>query len=196
MQNTPVWGLLLAAGSGSRLGNRPKALLAHHDRPLVEHGIRALRDGGCAGVVVVLGAAADQVREQADLGGAISVDNPDWPSGMGSSLRVGLAALPPEAAAAVVTLVDMPGVGAPAVARLADAFRDGADLAAATYHGDRRHPVLFAARWWPGVANSAQGDAGARAFLRAHAAELRLVECADIADPYDIDTPGDLHLLA
>ncbi|WP_436787493.1 nucleotidyltransferase family protein [Yinghuangia sp. YIM S10712] len=191
-----VAGLLLAAGGGRRLGGRPKALLPFRGRPLVENGIRVLRDGGCATVTVVLGAAADEVRAAADLRAARVVVNADWATGMGSSLRVGLAALPDDASAVVVMLVDMPGVGAAAVARLIAAHRqDGAELAAAAYDGRRGHPVLFAARWWYEASTSARGDAGARAFLTAHQDALRLVECGDIAEDHDIDTPEDLGRL-
>ncbi|WTW95050.1 nucleotidyltransferase family protein [Streptomycetaceae bacterium NBC_01309] len=192
----PVAGLLLAAGGGSRLGGRPKALLPFRGRPLVEHGVRVLREGGCAHVSVVLGAAADDVLADADLTGAQVVRNAEWGTGMGSSLRAGLAALPRDASAVVVTLVDMPGAGAAAVARLIGEHRvRGAELAAAAYYGRRGHPVLFASRWWDAVAAVARGDAGARGFLAAHAADLRLVECGDVAEAYDIDTPDDLGRL-
>ncbi|MGC3002962.1 NTP transferase domain-containing protein, partial [Streptomyces sp. G35A] len=62
-----VTGLLLAAGGGRRLGGRPKALLPHRGRPLVEHAVRVLRAGGCERVHVVLGAGADEVRARARL---------------------------------------------------------------------------------------------------------------------------------
>ncbi|NGO73607.1 nucleotidyltransferase family protein, partial [Streptomyces boncukensis] len=88
-----IAGLLLAAGGGRRLGGRPKALLPYRGRPLVEHAVRVLREGGCAPVYVVLGAAAEEVWERARLPGAVLVDNPGWPAGMGTSLRAGLAAL-------------------------------------------------------------------------------------------------------
>ncbi|MET9418601.1 NTP transferase domain-containing protein, partial [Streptomyces klenkii] len=115
----PVAGLLLAAGGGRRLGGRPKALLGFRGRPLVEHAARALSDGGCAPVCVVLGAAAAEVRVHADLTHCTLVDNPGWPDGMGSSLRAGLAALAAtDAGAVLVSLVDQPGVGAAAVSRL------------------------------------------------------------------------------
>ncbi|MCC3767339.1 NTP transferase domain-containing protein [Streptomyces sp. UNOC14_S4] len=192
----PVAGLLLAAGAGRRLGGRPKALLEHRGRPLIEHAARALRDGGCVPRYVVLGAAAEDVRARAELPGCVLVDNPDWATGMGSSLRAGLAALAStDATAVLVTLVDQPRVGAAAVARLLAAHRAGAELAAATYEGERGHPVLFAREHWAGVARSAEGDRGARAYLREHAARVTPVECADVADPTDIDTPEDLPLL-
>ncbi|WP_406341764.1 NTP transferase domain-containing protein [Streptomyces sp. NBC_00648] len=191
-----VVGLLLAAGGGRRLGGRPKALLTHRGRPLVEHAVRVLREGGCTTVHVVLGAAADEVRARARLDGCVLVDNPEWPEGMGSSLRAGLASLAATGAgAALVSLVDQPGIGAEAIGRVRAAYRSPASLVAAAYEGRRGHPVLFGADRWQPVATSARGDRGARAYLAAHEPEITLVECGDVAEPYDIDTEADLGRL-
>ncbi len=189
-------GLLLAAGGGRRLGGRPKALLEHRGRPLVEHAVAALRAAGCGVVHVVLGAAEGAVRERAALEGCVLVGNPDWEEGMGSSLRAGLDSLAGGGAdAALVALVDQPGIGAEAMARVAGAYRGPGTLASAAYGGRRGHPVLLGADRWAGVARSAEGDRGARAYLRAHEAEIVLVPCDDVADPYDIDTEADLARL-
>jgi nicotine blue oxidoreductase len=198
-----VAGLLLAAGGGRRLGGRPKALLPFRERPLVEHAVRMLRVGGCGPVHVVIGAAAADVRLAADLDGCVIVENPLWEGGMGSSLRAGLASLSGAArrpAATVVSLVDQPGVGAESVARVLAAARAGEDLVSslvsAMYGGRRGHPVLIGASRWAGVACSAGEDRGARTYLREHAEQTVLVECGDVGDPSDIDTPADLRLLA
>ncbi|MFG2309917.1 NTP transferase domain-containing protein [Streptomyces sp. NPDC048566] len=196
-QNTDqVTGLLLAAGGGRRLGNRPKALLPHRGRPLVEHAVGVLRAGGCARVHVVLGARAAQVRERADLSGCVVVDNADWEEGMGSSLRAGLRSLAGSGAtAALVSLVDQPGIGAEAVARVLGAHTSPRSLAAAAYGGRRGHPVLFGADHWAGITATATGDRGARAYLAAHRDAITLVECGDVARAFDIDTEADLvHL--
>ncbi|MEU3412508.1 nucleotidyltransferase family protein [Streptomyces sp. NPDC006658] len=191
-----IAGLLLAAGGGRRLGGRPKALLTHRGRPLVEHAVGVLRAAGCGRVHVVLGAAADEVRARAALDGCVLVDNPDWAEGMGSSLRAGLASLAGTGArAALACLVDQPGIGPVAAARVLAAYRDERSLVSAAYDGVRGHPVLFGAAHWAGIAETATGDRGARAYLRAHLAEIRLVECADVAEPYDIDTEADLSHL-
>ncbi|WP_314174436.1 nucleotidyltransferase family protein [Streptomyces winkii] len=191
-----VAGLLLAAGGGRRLGGRPKALLPLAGRPLVEHAVRTLRAGGCDRVHVVLGAAAGQVRARAELSGCTVLDNPYWESGMGSSLRTGLDSLTGTGTdAALVLLVDQPGVGAAAVARVRELCRSSATLAAASYGGRRGHPVLFGAEHWAAIAKGAEGDEGARPYLRTRADEIELVECGDIADPADIDTPKDLQRL-
>lgn len=191
-----VAGLLLAAGGGRRLGGRPKALLEHRGRPLIEHAVGVLRAAGCTRVHVVLGAAADAVRERARLAGCVLVENPEWEQGMGSSLRAGLASLAGTGArGALVSLVDQPGIGAEAVARVLGAFEDEHTLASAAYSGVRGHPVLFGAAHWAGIAATATGDRGARAYLREHAREIRLIECGEVAQPYDIDTEADLgHL--
>ncbi|QNE73938.1 NTP transferase domain-containing protein [Streptomyces finlayi] len=195
-ENPVIAGLLLAAGGGRRLGGRPKALLPHRGRPLVEHAVRTLRDGGCGPLHVVLGAAADEVRGRADLSGCVVTDNPEWAEGMGSSLRAGLRALSGSGAdAALVLLVDQPGIGAEAVARVRSAYHSRSGLAAASYDGERGHPVLFGADHWADIAEAAVGDRGARDHLRAHRDAVTLVECSDVAQAYDIDTPEDLTRL-
>ncbi|MEU2968652.1 nucleotidyltransferase family protein [Streptomyces ardesiacus] len=192
----PVAGLVLAAGGGRRLGGRPKALLQHRGRLLVEHAADTLRTAGCARVHVVLGARAADVRARAALDACVLVDNPGWDEGMGSSLRAGLRSLTGTGArAALVCLVDQPGIGAEATARVRAGYRDETSLVSAAYAGVRGHPVLLGAAHWAGIAATAAGDRGARAYLREHEAKIVLVECGDVARPYDIDTEADLgHL--
>ena len=186
-------GLLLAAGGGSRLG-RPKALVEFRGEPLVRRGIRLLRLGGCDRVTVVAGAGSDRVRRLVE-DRADTVENPDWPSGMGGSLRTGLLALH-GAPAVVVALVDQPLVGPDAVRLLVDAWRDGAVIAAATYGAVVRNPVLFDAAVLGEVCRRAEGDRGARALLRDRADWVQRVPCDAVASPRDIDTAADLDALS
>jgi CTP:molybdopterin cytidylyltransferase MocA len=183
-----VAGVLLAAGSGSRLG-RPKALVVVGGRSLVARGVALLQDGGAHPVIVVTGAA-----ELTDpLGpGLICVRNPAWATGMGSSLAVGLAAAPPDRVAAVIALADQPLVGPESVRRLIAAFERGAAVAVACYEGRPRNPVLISREHWPAVVALATGDVGARPFLRAHPDLVMHVECGDVGRPDDIDSPEDL----
>jgi len=180
-----VAGVLLAAGEGTRLGT-PKALVELGGRRLVDRGADLLRDGGTAPVLVVTGAAPVTVP------GVTLVPNPDWRTGMGSSLAAGLQALPGKSTAAVIALVDQPLIGAGVVRRLVAAHQAGAELAVAAYYGRARNPVLLARRHWAGVIAAADGDTGARPYLRAHPDLVTLVECADIGAPDDVDTPEDL----
>ena len=179
-----VAGLLLAAGAGTRMGG-PKALLPYDGEPLVRRGERLLRDGGCDPVLVVVGAAADEVAALVDR----TVVAPDWETGLGASLRAGLSALPDDCDACVVALVDQPLVTAEAVRRLVAA---GGPAAVASYGGRGRNPVLLGRSTWSGVAATAVGDEGARPWLRAHPDLVTLVPCDDVGSAFDLDTPEDL----
>ncbi|SNY57717.1 nucleotidyltransferase family protein [Paractinoplanes atraurantiacus] len=182
-------GLVLAAGAGRRYG-MPKALVRHAGRLLVERAVDTLREAGSSPIVVVLGAAHDQVPE---LPGDVVI-NPDWATGMASSLKAGLRALEATGAeAAVVLLVDMPGVSAEAVRRVSASA--SADALVMGGYGERRgHPVLLGRNHWAGVAATAEGDSGARNYLRAHAGLVRVVAVGDVSDDLDLDVPElDTH---
>ncbi|NNG18502.1 nucleotidyltransferase family protein [Naumannella sp. ID2617S] len=180
-------GLLLAAGAGRRMG-QPKALVTDADgTPWVHRAATVLAEGGCDPVLVVLGAAADQVRQLLP-DTAIPVFAADWEQGMGASLRAGLAALPetaPHATAVLVGLVDTPGVTAGVVARLLSAGTDPGVLARAVYHSAPGHPVLIGRDHWAEAARVATGDRGARDLLARPG--VRLIECGDVGDGADVD---------
>lgn len=179
-------GMVLAAGAGSRFG-QPKAGVLVAGERLVDRAVRIMREGGTDPVLVVLGAW------QGDVPGATVVLNPDWATGMGSSLRAGLTALLSgpgyaDVGGVVVTLVDLPGLTPAAVRRL---LGHPAPLAAASYGGSRGHPVKFAREHWRPVADQASGDAGARGYLRDRD-DVVLVEVGDVASGLDVDRPEDL----
>jgi nicotine blue oxidoreductase len=184
-----VAGILLAAGQGSRLG-QPKALVEIGGESLAARGVALLSDGGAAPVIIVTGATAVEAT------GVIIVHNPQWRSGMGSSLAAGLATVPDSCDAAVIALVDQPLVGPEAVRRLIAAYLSGATVAVAAYDGKPRNPVLIGREHWAEVTALAVGDAGARQFLRAHPELVTQVECGDTGRPDDIDTRADLDRIA
>jgi nicotine blue oxidoreductase len=173
---------------------------------MVRRGITLLRDGGTDPVILVTGATGPDtdvtgpdtglIGENTGPGGrergVISVHNPDWPTGMGSSLAVGLGAVPDGCTAAVLALADQPLVGPEAVRRLLAAHEAGASVAVACYDGRPRNPVLISREHWPEVIALASGDVGARPFLRAHSDVVTEVECGDTGRPDDVDSPEDL----
>ena len=184
---TAVAAVVLAAGGGRRYG-MPKALVEYEGSLLVERAVRTAR-AVCDPVLVVLGAQAVDVWRQADLDGATVLANQDWQTGMASSLRVGLEGLrawPGRVDAALLLLVDMPGMTAAALAEVAGLAAPDA-LATATYDGVRGHPVLIGREHWAGVIETATGDEGARRYLAAH--EVVEVDCTGLADPTDLDVP-------
>lgn len=188
-------GLLLAAGAGRRYGT-PKALVDTGTGPWVLGAARALLDGGCQDVLVVAGAAAEEVEALVAGAGDERVGVTrcgTWQQGMGESLRAGLTSLAIRGRTvpvrALVHLVDLPDVGPAVVDRVLTASPGGADvLARAAYGGRPGHPVLIGRHHWQAVLGLASGDAGARAYLRQ--AEPVLVECGDLAAGVDVDRPG------
>jgi CTP:molybdopterin cytidylyltransferase MocA len=160
-----IAAVVLAAGASSRYGTSPPKQVA-----LLPHVLAALAESAVDEVVVVSGAHALPVE---------SVRCAGWERGPGVSLRCGLAALPPEAEAAVVVLADGPDLDPRAVDRIVtDWLANGGEAVAATYGGVRLHPVLLARASWDEIP-----DEGARSL------QARLVACDDLRSPGDVDFP-------
>jgi len=179
-------GIVLAAGSGSRLGE-PKAPLVVDGERLVDRAVRLLRDAGCDPVFVVLGAWEGAVAD------CLVIVNHGWEEGMASSLRIGLkwARATTDADAALVTLVDLPGLTTPALERILNA---PPGIAVATYDGERGHPVRLPREHWESLISSVQGDVGARDFLRDRD-DIQFIEVGDVASGVDLDEPSDHGLV-
>jgi CTP:molybdopterin cytidylyltransferase MocA len=192
-----VAALLLAAGAGRRLG-APKALLRDADgTPWVVRAARRLMTGGCTPVIVVVGARAAEVAALVPAGLVPPedvVEAAGWAEGMGASLRAGLVALAarhPAADAALVALVDTPGMTPAVVDRVVAAAHSGPGvLARAAFDGVPGHPVLLGRDHWAGVRAVAHGDTGARDYLRDRS--VGLIECADVGSGVDVDTRAAL----
>ncbi len=180
-----ITGLLLAAGAGRRMGT-PKALVHDADgTSWLRRSVQALLDGGCAPVLVVLGAGADEARSLVtDLPVEVVVAD-DWDAGMGASLRAGLVAVG-DVDAVLVSLVDLPDVAAPVVARVLAAARGREVLARASYDGTAGHPVLIGGDHLAPLVATLHGDVGAKPYLAGH--EVTAVECGDLASGEDRDT--------
>lgn len=191
---SPVAGILLAAGAGTRMGI-PKGLLrTPNGTAWVTRAVAALAAGGCTPIFAITGARAEHVQALVPVLAQIVVAT-DWAEGMSASLRAGLRAAQQRAPAAIgviISLVDTPGVTPETIARLhrlAGVTGPGV-LARAAYHGEPGHPVLIGRDHWAGVIETAVGDAGARGYLTGR--EVTLVESGDVGSGEDVDTPEEL----
>ncbi len=192
----PIVGVILAGGSSSRLG-RPKQLLSLGDRPVLAHTLAHALAADLDAVIVVLGHEAATVRERIDFAGAQVIVNNEYREGQSTSLRAGLAALPPDADAALFILGDQPLIG-PAVhdALIAARRATGAPIVLPTYAGGRGNPVLIARELFPELAG-VTGDQGARGVIRAYSAAIHNVPIPGPPPTDDLDTEEDYaHLLA
>lgn len=177
-------GLILAAGEGTRFGERSKLLADLQGRPVLEHAIRAQ----CAvkeleRVVVVLGAHAAGILAAVDLMDAEPVICEAWREGISASLRCGVEALG-DAQRVIVTLGDQPLVTPEVIVR----FLEAEPGTRATYDGRPGHPVVLGPKQLSAV-KDLRGDRGARELLR----DAPTIECASLCCGRDIDTPRDLE---
>ena len=194
-----IAAIVLAGGASRRLG-RNKLLLPFRGGTVLSTTVARLLESPVDRVLVVLGHEAEEARAHAGLpeGPRLSaIDNPDWPSGMASSLRTGVAGCA-DAEAVIVALGDQPGIDPAVMERLVAACRAGAALAvpvhgdAADREGERvGHPVLFGRSLFAEL-GALEGDTGAREIVKRHWAEAALVEGAPVRD---VDTEADYAAL-
>ena len=180
---TSVTGIVLAAGSGSRMG-QPKAMLRTADgEPWLALATSVLEAAGCDRVLVVLGAEAERAAALAPPSVEVIVAE-RWASGMSESLRAGLGAA--TGAAALVTLVDLPGLPIEVARRVLGADVAAESLRQAVFDGRPGHPVLIGRTHWEPVLRTLEGDHGARGYLVANGVEE--IECGDLFDGRDVDS--------
>ena len=181
--------IVLAAGASIRFGSA-KQLVRIGDRPLLSLVAgRAAEVVGHA-LIVVLGARAAELSPLLKHSPASVVINRDWREGLASSIRAGIARLPPSCDGAMLVLADQACVTAEDLRRLAGAWRrQPLCVAAARYGSTLGVPAIFPQHLF-GELRELKGDTGARALLRRHADHLIRVPMASAG--FDLDTPDDL----
>jgi CTP:molybdopterin cytidylyltransferase MocA len=186
----PVWAGVLAAGMGRRLGGRPKALLELGGRTFLETIARSAREGGAAGVAVVLGHLADEVRPLATVVCDGVALNPAPERGMGSSAGVLARALPP-GAAMLLWPVDVPAVRPATVRALIERAAACPGRVVVPVHRGLGHPPLLPPVVVAALRDIRDTDRLDRFIEAAGGAPLELA-VDDPAVERDVDRPEDL----
>ena len=196
-QRPRIAGVILAAGKSSRMGAVNKLLIPIEGKPMVRRVAEAVVAAELSPVVVVTGHQHEQLEEALKGLPVTFLNNKDYATGMSTSLRVGLDALPAECDGALIALGDMPLISAAELAQLVNAFNpvEGRAIVVPTRRGKRGNPVLWARRFF-GEMTAAGGDVGARHLLSAYPEAVVEVEMAGDAVLTDIDTPQALARLA
>jgi molybdenum cofactor cytidylyltransferase len=194
---TSLEAIVLAAGRGLRFGGG-KLLAPLNGAPLVTGALRTAFLAPVRRVFVAIGpdpALRQAIEDAAARAGAPDrlavVEIHDPSEGMGESLRTATAALPDDAAGVFVLLGDMPAIHPSTPTRLARAFTGPDDIVAPTRLGQRGHPVLFGATWFPAL-RGLSGDEGARTLLRDGSIALKTIAVDDPGIHLDVDRPEDL----
>jgi molybdenum cofactor cytidylyltransferase len=192
-----VAAIVLAAGSASRMGTQ-KQLLRLGEKTLLEHTLANLRTAKhIAEIVVVLGAAADEIRPLVGVSDRRTkvVVNEAFADGMGRSLQCGLQALDSRTAAVLVVLADMPLVKAETLDRMAEEYREHRpQILIPLFRGFRGNPVLLDKSVFPEI-QGLKGDTGCRAIFGDHLENIRKLDVDDAGVLLDADRPRDLDLL-
>lgn len=185
-----IAALVLAAGASRRMG-RPKLLLELGGVPLIRHVVERAQTADVGDVVVVVGPNRAEIAAALAGTRARLVDNPDYATGMASSLRVGLQALAPETQAVVVVLGDQPFLETAVINRLIATYRaSGRPIVVPVYAGQRGNPVLFDRSLFEELARQ-QGDQGGRAVVAADPARVAEVQVPASLPQRDVDTWED-----
>jgi molybdenum cofactor cytidylyltransferase len=185
-----IHAIVLAAGFGSRFGGG-KLMASWRGGVLLDGALGAAFAAPVAAVHVVVGAdlaAAAHARNR----GAVIVEARDYALGLSASLKAGIAALPPDAAGALIFLGDMPLTPRAVLAPLVEALLAGAPAAVPVFEGRIGNPAALSASLFPKVL-TLEGDRGARALIEGLGEALVKVQAPDAGVLYDVDRPEDLR---
>ena len=193
-----VGAVLLAAGSGSRMGHRPKSLLELDGVPLIRRQLMALSSAGVDEVVVVLGHYADRIEEAVKGLVLALVRNPDPDAGQISSLRLGLQALSTPLDATLVALADQPLINSQDIKDLMGAYQERpkyTQVVQPTVDGLPGNPVMFSAEVRKQIL---AGDAsvGCRQWQATHPDQVHPWVSTNSRYRLDVDTLEDIEALA
>jgi molybdenum cofactor cytidylyltransferase len=193
-----VGAVLLAAGSASRMGGRPKCMLELGGVPLIRRQLIALSGAGVDEVVVVLGHYADRIESAVKEFPVTLVRNPAPDAGQVSSLRLGLQSLSPKLDAVLVALADQPLINSQDINDLIGAFKkrpEGAKVVQPTVDGLPGNPVMFSTEVRDDIL---AGDAvlGCRQWQAAHPTQVHHWNTSNSRYRVDVDTPEDIESLA
>ncbi len=188
-----VAAIILAAGCSRRMGEQNKLLLPVHEAPMISNVVKAALASRVEQVIVVVGYEADEIRELLPRSRVTTAYNPEYATGMASSLRYGLQAVAEDMDSALILLGDMPLVSSAQMDQLIAEFKPdlGLDIVVPVRQGRRGNPVLWGRRYFDKM-QALQGDTGARDLLLEHAPNVTSVEMSDEAVFLDVDIPTDL----
>jgi len=185
-----IAAIILAAGSSSRLG-QPKQLLEYFGERLLDRALRITQQANVQKIYIVLGANAETIQATCKLSGATVLINKDWATGMASSIRTGIAALPVTTQQALILTCDQPAANADHLVALLTVASSHNTSSASTYAGKIGTPAVFSERVFSNLLKL-EGDIGARALLQSE--EVVTLPLPD--GEFDIDTPEDLAAIS
>jgi molybdenum cofactor cytidylyltransferase len=192
MKGSGVSAIVLAAGLSTRMGS-VKPLARVGGKTMLERVLMTLQESRVDETIVVLGHAAELIRESVSFGAARTVMNVAYREGMSSSIRLGLASVRADAAAALIVLADQPFLKAETIDLLIEEYqRKRPEIVIPVYRGCRGNPVLVDRSLFIEL-SALSGDIGCRAIFGNHEGGILRVQVADAGVSLDLDTAIDLE---
>ena len=187
-----IAAVVLAAGSGSRMGLKPKSLLELNGEPLIRRSARQLLDAGVTQLVVVLGHYAADIEAPLDGLPVHKVYNPDPDQGLVSSQRLGLQALSDNTDTVIMSLADQPLVTTQDIQTLLHAFAPSTqDMLFPFVNGQPGNPVLLSARARLEIL-AGESQFGCKEWRQSHAAQTLKLPTENLHFVTDLDRPEDI----
>jgi molybdenum cofactor cytidylyltransferase len=187
-----VAAIVLAAGRSTRMGHQNKLLADIGGKPMVRRVVETALASVARPVLVVTGHQADAVATALAGCDAALVPNPDYATGLASSLKAGVRAVPSACDGALILLGDMPRIEPGHIETLIEAFAAAPDAIVVPVHEGRQgNPVLWPRSTFPELLQL-DGDAGAKRLIVSHPDSVLEVHIESAAIFADADTPQAL----
>ncbi|MCF8153165.1 MAG: nucleotidyltransferase family protein [Rhodoferax sp.] len=189
--------VLMAAGAGARMGQRPKSLLELDGMPLICRQVMGLRQAGVAELVLVLGHHAKDIQAAVKALEVSVVINPDPDAGPVGSQRLGLQSLSGHSDAVLMALADQPLLDAADLRQLVQAFHQrppGCSLLYPRVAGQPGNPVIFTAGVRAALL-ACPPEVGCKNWRQAHTSQVQALDCDNLHFVQDVDTPDDIAAL-
>ena len=196
-RHSSLAAVLMAAGAGARMGQRPKSLLELDGVPLICRQVMALRQAGVSELVLVLGHHAKDIEAAVKALEVAVVINPDPDAGPVGSQRLGLQSLSGQSDAVLMALADQPLLDAADLRQLFQAFQQrlpGSALVYPRVDGQPGNPVIFTAAVRAALL-ACPPDVGCKQWRQAHTPQVQAFDCHNPHFVQDVDTPEDIAAL-
>lgn len=185
-----IWAMILAAGESRRMG-QPKLLLPFREKTIIETVVESVVSSKVDNTLVVLGPERKKIEEKLKDFPVKIAFNPDFRSGMLSSVRCGIRTLPDETRAVVVVLGDQPTVSKDIIDRIVDAYqKTGKGIVLPVYKRNRGHPVILDMKY-KGEVETLSPNIGLRGTVYSHPEDILEVEVDTPNILQDIDDEAD-----
>lgn len=185
-----IRAVILAAGESRRMG-KPKLLLPYGEKTIIETVVERVVSSKVDGTLVILGSERETIEEKIKNFPVKIVLNPEFRSGMLSSVQCGFKTVPEDTRAVLVVLGDQPAISSDIIDVLVEAYqKTGKGIVLPVYEKERGHPVIIDMKYKQEVLELSP-DVGLRGTVYSHPEDILEVVVDTTNILQDIDDAAD-----